>query len=516
MKRGLELAAAALLLCAALVPRLRDAAAPLDRGLDGQRGGAATIAAINYERLGVARTRGYPVLDIELGERGAPDGLWNRPELWSSDVRHSPAAALLAWAALNAMAPDNWNAAWREARAPEGFELALRFPFLVLHALLLAGLWWCVREGHGPRTGLLALSLAAGSAPLLVHAGLVGPENPALAGVLWGTGFLARYVRTGRRADLALCAAAFLVGGAFGVAPLCFAVAWCALALLRTERARTLGAGLVALGAAGLSFLVHVLTARSASQRLGSDGAAALLSGNWNLPEASLTSWFSLVALLAASAGLVLALASLARARGTFALRGMLRCETAAALLLGGLCCAVVGTDRLPDAAAALPIVLAPGICALGAQALDALAPLLSRLRAGLAPLVVLGSSIALADLTRALELRFALRAPLGVTHPFLPAATLDLPPDAGRCLAGLLAPGALGLVDPRAGLHQAATLYAWRDLAALAPPHDPALSTWSERGRAADSVRRILLPDERAATSSESGCSGWRALPLN
>lgn len=498
MKRGLELAAAALLTCAALVPRLRDAAAPLAGGLDAARGGAAVIAAVNHERLGVARTLGYPVLDVDLGARGSPDGLWSRPDLWSSDVRHAPTATLLAWAALNALAPADWNAAWREARAPEGFELALRFPFLALHALLLAGLWWCVREGHGPRAGLLALALAAGSAPLLESAGLVGPENPSLAGVLWGTGFLARFVRAGRRSDLALCAAAFLSGGAFGAAPLGFAAAWCALALVRTERARTLGAGLVALAAAALPLLVHALSARAASRRLGSEGAAELLAHGWSLPGVPLRSWFSAAAFVAAAVGLAVALASLARARGTFALRGTLRCETAGALLLGGLCCAVVLPDRLPDATAALSIAFAPGICALGAQALDALAPRLARLRAGLAPLVVLASSIALADLALVGERRAG--------------AQRDLPRDAGACLRELLAPGELGLVDPRAGLDQAAALYAWRDLAPLAPPHDAARSIWRARGRSADDVRRIEPPGASERASSAADCAGWRA----
>jgi hypothetical protein len=522
----LELAAVALLLLAALVPRLRDAAAPLDRGFDGQQGGFFAIAAINYERLGVARTHGYPVLNVDLGERGAAEGIWDRPEHWLSYTNHPPTVALLAWAALNAMAPPDWNAAWREGRGPDGFELALRFPFLALHALALLGLWWCVREGHGVRAGLVALALAAGSTPLVVYAGLVNYENPALACVLWGTGWLARHVRLGRRSDLALAAAAFVLGGAFTWAPLVFAVAWCALASVRTERARTLAAGLTVTAAAALPLLLHTLAARRALAPLGQPEAGALararelwaplLDGSaplshWGgLQAARWSEWFGAPALLAGGVGLLLALAALVRARGTFALRGTQRCETTLALALGGLACQLAFYRHTLDAQTSFLMLAAPGVCALGAVALDALAPRLVRLRAGLAPLVVLASSIALVDLSRAQALRHALRAPLGAAHAHLPAPELALPRETGACLRALLREGELGLHPAELGLNLAVTLHAWRSLWPVAAPDDPIVDAVARRAGLAHAPRRLLQHRRTQAPPGESDCAAW------
>ena len=498
LRARLELAAVALLLLAALVPRLRDAAAPLDRGFDGQQAGFFAIAAVNYERLTVTRTLGYPVLNVDLGERGDPDSLWARPEHWLSYTNHPPTVALVAWAAMNAMAPEDWNAAWREARGPEGFELALRLPFLVLHALALAGLWWCVREGHGARAGLLALALAAGSTPLVVYAGLVNYENPALACVLWGTGWMARWVRTrerGARVGVALC---FAAGGAVTWAPLVFALAWCALALVRTERARTLGVGLLASAAAALPLAAHALAARAVLARLGQPAAGALerarellaplLDGSaplasWGaLQGERWLAWFGIPALAAGALGLAVALAALARARHGFALRATLRCETALALFLGGVACQLAFYRHTLDAQTSFLMLVAPGLCALGAQALDALAPRLARLRAGLAPLVVLVSTIAVVDLARAQALRFDLRAPRGAQHPGRPSPELDLPRETGAALREVLAPGELGLYPAELGLNLAVTLHAWRSLWPAASRDDPAVDAVARR----------------------------------
>ena len=96
---GLERAALVVLFLAALVPRLFDVAAPLDRAFDGEQGGFFAIGAINFERLGVRRTGGYPVLNIDLGDRADPaTRLWDRPELWVSYANHPPTVPLIAWA----------------------------------------------------------------------------------------------------------------------------------------------------------------------------------------------------------------------------------------------------------------------------------------------------------------------------------------------------------------------------------------------------------------------------------
>lgn len=534
----LELAAAALLLLAALVPRLRDAAAPLDRGFDGQQGGFFTIAALNYERLTVARTLGYPVLNVDLGERGAPGSLWQDTGHWLSYTNHPPTVALLAWASLNAMAPEDWNAAWREARGPEGFELALRLPFLALHAFALAGLWWCVREGHGSRAGLLALALAAGSTPLVVYAGLVNYENPALACVLWGTGWMSRFVRTRERGALVAVAACFAAGGAVTWAPLLFALAWCALALVQVERARTLGVGLVASAAAALPLAVHAFAARAVLARLGQPEAGALararelvgplLDGSaplshWGALQAERWwDWFGPLSLAAAAAGSLVALARMLGARHDFALRALLRCETATALFAGGLLCQVAFYRHTLDAQTSFLMLVAPGLCALGAVALDALAPLLARLRAGLAPLVVLASTVALVDLGRAQALRFDLRAPRGALLEGRASPESDLPHETAAALREVLRPGELGLHPAELGWNLAVTLHAWRSLWPVAAPDDAVVEVVARRMALERAPRLLLVPDSgpgsewaRPGSSSAREVQGWRAYPL-
>ena len=71
----LERIGIALILVAALVPRLRDVAGPFDRGPEGEAGARAALAAVNYERLGLATAGGYPVLNVVASGRIAGEHL---------------------------------------------------------------------------------------------------------------------------------------------------------------------------------------------------------------------------------------------------------------------------------------------------------------------------------------------------------------------------------------------------------------------------------------------------------
>jgi hypothetical protein len=539
----LELGAVLLLLLAALAPRLRDAAASLDRGFDGQQGAFFAIGAVNAERLTVRRTGGYPVLNLDLGDRAdAATRLWDRPEHWLVYANHPPTVALVAWASLNVMGPQEWNSAWREGRGPEGFELALRLPFLLLNVAALVALWWAVRAGHGPRAGLLALALAAGLPVLVVHAGLVNYENACLPFVLLGTGFYARWMRQGRRRDLVVLGVAFAAGGAVTWAPLFFASALAAHALLSARRWRGLMAAVVATLACLAPLAAHALWAARTLRALGQPPLSTLerahellgplldgqvpLSSWVGLQLGRSAEWCTLPLLVAAAAGLLVCLAQARRGPQADPQRVLV----ALPLALGGWLYMASFYRHTVDAQTPFLMMAAPGFAALGAVAVDALAPRLLRLRAGIAPLVVLVSSIAVFGLARTSVLRHALRAPLGDTTGGLAAPETALPREDAAAIAEVLPSGALGLHPAPLGLNLAVPLYAWRSLWPVAGGDDTAPDAVAARLGLAAAPRWLLLPDappprladeltslrttlvgERAPDASARGWSGWR-----
>lgn len=504
----LELGAVLLLVVAALVPRLFDASAPLDRGFDGEQGAFFTIGAINFERLGLRRTGGYPVLNVDLGDRAdSATRLWDRPQSWLSYANHPPSVALMAWASLNALAPADWNAAWREGHGPQGFELALRLPFLVLHVAALLSLWWAVREGHGARAGLLALALSTGLPVLVLYAGLANYENACLAFVLLGLGFYARWLRGGRRRDLAALALAFAAGGAVTWAPLFFAAALAAHALFSSRRARALAAAAVGTLCAALPLGLHTLWASAVLRRLGQPPAAPLerarellaplLDGSaplstWvGLQLGRLAQWCTWPMLVVAAAGLGVAVI-----RGRRRVADPERVQIALPLMLGGWLYLASFYQHTLDPQTPFLMMLAPGLAALGAVALDAAAPGLARLRAGLAPLVVLVSSLALIGIASTGALRHGLRAPAGDTRGGRAAPQLALPGETAAAVAQLLPRGALGLHPRALGLNLAVSLYAWRSLWPIAGPVDPSVDAVAARVGLEAAPRWLLVPD--------------------
>ena len=215
--RWLEWAGVALLLLAALVPRMRDLSAPFDRAIDGFQGSCFALFAINYERVGVGTYGGYPVFNVDLPSD--PDRL---PYVYAN---HPPLVPLLGWASLHLFAPEDWNQAWKRDEAPEGIEGALRLPFFLLHLVGLWALWWALRQGDGAQRALLGLALAAMLPIGILCAGLVNYENACVPPLLVALGFHVRWLRTNRTRELVACGAFALLASCVTFTPVFFAPA---------------------------------------------------------------------------------------------------------------------------------------------------------------------------------------------------------------------------------------------------------------------------------------------------
>ncbi len=483
----LEVAGVVLLFLAALYPRLRDFDAPFDRQFEGFQGAFFATCAINYERLGVGALAGYPVVNVALDPE--------RPETWYEYANHPPAVPLLAWASARAFGPEGWRDAWREERAPVGLEPSLRLPFLALHLVGLLAAWWAVREAHGPRPALLTLALLAVLPLSALYATLVNYENPALAFVLLGTAFFARWAKARERRSRALAAAA-----------LCFGLAGCvtytgaffvvALVLERLVRRRVRDAILVAAALGGATLVplavhavcsAHALELAGASPTLLGDRVGAmlgpLLDGSVPLPRwlaaqlHNAVRVFSWPLVACAAAGAVLALVP-RRARGD----ERERVSLALPLFAGGaltLFAFYRHTSSVPGQDNFF-LNVAPGACALAALVFDRLATPLARLRAGIAPLVVAVGLVAMPALARMEALRYEWRAPGPADVPpgaVAPGPPVPLPVTNGRELAELLPPRSATLYPEALGLNTATFYYAWRTMYPIAHPDGASLA---------------------------------------
>lgn len=490
----LELVGLFLVLAAALVPRVRDFRAPFDREFEGAQGAFFAIGAINYERLGLWRVGGYPVINIDLGDReDAVHRIWDHPEAWYVYPNHPPLVPLVAWASLKAFAPEDWNGAWHEARAPSGIEPVLRLPFLIAHILGLIAFWWAVREAAGARRAMLALALLAALPVSVIYATLVNYENPALLFVFLSLAFYARYRKRGRRSDLIGLGASFFGGACVTYAPLFFLPPIVVHACMSREWRKAMLVAITGGVAAAVPIGAHVLWSRHALESIGHVPAdavtramelwAPLLDGShpareWiALQAARWWSWFTPSVAVLALIGLALATLSRwsPRARARLATSDDASSFDPGVLLFAGGATACFAFYRHTlDPQYPFLMFVGPGAAALAATALDAASPMLFRLRAGVAPLVLVTCTIALLCVQRFNALRFEFRArpgehsPSGIETPQLP------PPDvAGRELALLLPAGSFVVVPSHLGLNLAASFYAWRSLWPIEGPQD-------------------------------------------
>jgi len=525
--RVLERLGVAAILAAALVPRLRDFNAPLDREFEGWQGAFFTIAAINYERLGFARTRGYPVLNVDLGERAdAEHRLWDRPEHWFVYTNHPPTVPLIAWAGLKALAPEGWNEAWHEARGPQGFEPALRLPFVVVHVAGLVALWWAAKRAYGARTALIALALGAASPPSVLYATLANYEGPALLCVLLASGCFCAYLRDGKKRELALFAACMAAGAAVTWAPLFFLPAFVLHALLARKPVRA-GLLLAAGGLAGLvPVAVHAVAAGSVQRMLGQppagivararellapllDGSAPI--GHWAVLQLERTlSWCTPGVVIVAAIGLVLAFA---RARpGARARQGHGEVRLAPTLLFGAVLYLLAFYGHTLEPQHTFLLFPALGIVLCAAVALEAASPLLLRLRAGHAPLVLVTCTLCLLCAVRFNALRYEFRGDLAAKPPAgAVVPRLPLPPETGAEFGTLVPPGSFSVYPSAVGLNLAPSLYAWRTQLPVSGPQDRKLAAAPVLGLA-HAPRFLLLPKE-PLSAERASCDALRAL---
>ena len=506
MLRPLELLGVLAILLAGLAPRVRDFTAPLDREFEGYQGAFFAISAVNYERLGIARTNGYPVLNIDLGPRAdAQREIWSRPQFWFVYTNHPPLVPLMAWASLKLLAPEGWNTAWEESLPPQDFEPALRLPFLIMHLLGLLAFYWAARQAYGMRTAMVALALLAAIPPSVFYATLVNYENPALLFTFLSAGFFVRYLRGGRKRNLLLLALSMGAGAAVTWAPLFFLIPFVLHAALARRPLRAFNIAWAAGGAGLVPVAIHALLSRWTLNAMGkeSSGIVAraqellgpLLDGSapvsdWAVVQGQrLVSW--------CTPGLaVLALLGLAVSLVPFRSRK----EDKAPVRLGLTLAAGSGLYLLAfyrhtlDTQHSFLMFPAPAVALLAAVALNACAPLYGRLRAGHAPLVLATFTLAALCALRFNALRNEFRSehdeprPAGALVPEFP-----LPDETGSEFRALLPPGSFAAYPSGTQLNLAPSLYAWRSILPIAGPQDP-IPTAAARSLGLEQAPHYLL----------------------
>ena len=187
-------------------------------------------------------------------------------------------------------------------------------------------------------------------------------------------------------------------------------------------------------------------------------------------------------------------------------------CNLAWPLALGGGAYLLAFYAHTLDPQHSFLMFLAPGVLAFAAIALDALAPRLAKLRAGLAPLVVAVSTLGLFGVQRTNELRYALRArDASESASGAPAPELPLPDESGAEIAALVPPGAFVLHPSALGLNLAVDLYAWRSLWPIASPDDTRPDAVARSVGLGDAPRWLVLPNAPPA-SARAACNALRA----
>ncbi len=505
----------ALLLLAALIPRARDLWAPFDREFEGAQAAFFAIGAVNYERLGVLRTGGYPVVNIDLGPReDAQRDLRNAPGTWYVYANHPPLVPLLAWLSIRAGAPRDWSQACDANRAPQGIEAWIRLPFLITSMLGLLALWWAVRQAAGPRRALIALAIAAALPICAIYGTLVNYENPALLCILVAVGFYARWVRDSSQRSLLACALAFAAGSAVTYSAMFFVPALALHAWSRVGWRRALRFVAFAASIAVAPILLHALWSAHAQHALGLEAPSLLARvqellgplldgshpiGEWaGLQVQRLGVWFTWPIVLAAGLGLALcAFDALRRCVGKQSEPGERdeQLDLEPVLLAGGALFLLASYRHTLDPQFTFLILLVPALSGLAAFALDRLAQPLAKMRAGVAPLVLATAMLAAFGLWRTNDLRFDFRSRGTESRADRPAPALPLPDVSGAELATLVPAGGLGIYPAGLGLNLAVSFYAWRSLWPATGANDTLPIAVAQRFGLGSAPRVLLLP---------------------
>ena len=535
--RWLEQAAAFVLIMAALLPRARDLTAPFDRGTCGFQGAFFALAAVNYERLGFEFGSGFPVLnlDVPLADDGAPQ---LDPQHAYVYPNHPPIVPWLAWSSARLLAADGWNEAWRTGAAPSGLEVALRLPFFAFHIVGLVAFWALLRRATGRGAALFGLAIFATVPIEIVYAALVDYEAPALCAVFLGLVAGLGYLRSGRQRELWSAALAFGLAVAITYGPLPFLIVlpWCGWRLGERRRAAALA------GATGVFSVAALVTqglyVRSAMSALGrpvdalETRARHLLEPLWD-GTAPIGTWLvrqGTHALAYIGPALLCAAACAFLWRIAFQLRGPRQAVSTEKRSNIGIPLTIAGVAVLfafyrhtlePQYVFLLWVV--PGLVALVAELVADLTTPLLRLRAGLAPFVVLAGLLVLPGLAGATRLRHELRAPLG-DRSFGAAPELAGPAELGATIQGLVPPGRPVVAPAALGFNLAVSWYAWRTVlpaanagaaAALANAvgieAEPILLTPAEPPPSAQSAVEAFESDAHAHGYRSTESEGWR-----
>lgn len=514
-QRWLERLGVLLILLAAALPRARDLRAPFDREFEGAQASFFALGAINYERLGLARSGGYPVVNIDLGPReDALRGLWEHPQSWYVYANHPPLVPLLAWSALKLGAAPGWDEAWREERAPRGIEPWIRAPFLAANLLGLLALWWALRQAAGPRRALIALGIAAALPISIVYGTLVNYENPVLLCIALAAGFYARWIRRERRRDLLLCTLAFAAGGAVTFSALFFIPPLALHAVKRRGWRRGLYFSTLASLCGLAPILLHSAWSSIVMRRLGMESTglgararelwAPLFDGSHPLHEWAglqaqrISTWFTWPIVLVACLALAASAFALARRLPP---RDGAACEPAGPIelepaLLGGGCLYLVAFYRHTfDPQFTFLMLLVPGVAGLVALALDRAAERWLPSRSPNAPLAIATCALALLGVQRANQLRFEFRALAGETRSGSDQPALPMPDMQGAEIATLVPAGGFGIHPAQLGLNTAVSFYAWRSLWPANSAHDTLPAAVAERFGLAAREHVLLLP---------------------
>ena len=395
----LQRIAVAVLLLAAAIPRGRNLDASFDREASGERGVRAALVELNAQRL--------PDIEAAITALEIPDGtdryigLGEPP--WASSVWRSD-SALAADLAIERVALEFFEVDFAEPDSP--VEFAIRVPFLALHLLALFLLWWAVAQAMGGQIALLTLALLTVMPPSLMFGSLTGTESFALCFAALLVGLYAHHVR--KRAWWSLVLLAPVSFGAALVAPETLAIS--ALIPVHALVAKRVREGLAALVlmVGPIVLLVRFTEAEWLAPLTELLPRAESRIGEWldffGSLAADSSSLFTPIVFGIAGLGIALRISRCIHANWRTRLEALeFPAPTEPRIELGGLLLAfgLLAILVSPKESSPRLLLLVPAMALGVALFLQQLTRPIAAMKAGIAPLVVLASLIAMPCLAR-------------------------------------------------------------------------------------------------------------------